>query len=204
MSVYISSYCRLTKDSCILNGELLKTFEDGLGSWAKQLYKYLGLDYPKLHKMDELAKYAFLASEIATADLGIEKHYQDDEVGLLFANSSSSHIADTKFQKSYAIDGSPSPGVFVYTLPNILMGEISIRKKWFGDNRFVIQKEFDPSALITQIELMHSSGSDAVLAGWVEVNQEEIDVLVFIVEKTDRTTTSLELNKEVLSNLHQN
>ena len=33
-----------------------------------------------------------------------------------------------------------SPAVFVYTLPNIVIGEISIRNKWFGESAFFLMK----------------------------------------------------------------
>lgn len=204
MSAFISSYCRITNESCKLDGKLVDSYSVDSGTWAKQLYNCLDIDYPKFHKMDDLAKFAFLATELASASLGTNHEYSDDEIGLCFANHSSSIVADSKFRISYTNDEAPSPGVFVYTLPNILMGEIAIRKKWFGDNRFLIQKEFDSKALLTQIDLMLESESAAILAGWVEVNNEGIDVLVFLVEKTDRSATSLELNNEVLSNLHQN
>ena len=69
--------------------------------------------------------------------------YADDQIALVFANKNSSAKTDLKFQKSYQEKNAPSPSLFVYTLPNILIGEIAIKNKWYGENIFTVAENFD-------------------------------------------------------------
>jgi len=80
-------------------------------------------------------------------------------------NASSSLESDEKHQefirdrKKY----SPSPSVFVYTLPNIMAGEIAIRHKIKGENTVFIFERFDPGFIFHYIsELFGTNGSTVV------------------------------------------
>ena len=132
------SYCHINNDAVSINNESVFS-NDGTDSWLKTVYHSLGIDYPKFHKMDDLAKLAFLATEYLSKDADFSG-LKDDELTLIFANSHSSYNTDNKFIHSYKEKGSPSPSLFVYTLPNILTGELAIRYKWYGENIFFILK----------------------------------------------------------------
>jgi hypothetical protein len=82
---------------------------------CKEAYKSLELSYPKFHKMDNLSKLAFLASEMILKD---EDH---SRTALVFANRSSSLDTDFKYQESINSQENyfPSPAVFVYTLTHM-------------------------------------------------------------------------------------
>jgi hypothetical protein len=78
----------------------------------------------------------------------------------------------------------PSPSVFVYTLPNIVIGEICIRHGIKGENAFFISEKFEPERLTEYVgELIHSSRSKAVLCGWVDILEKQFESLLFTVEK---------------------
>ncbi|WP_321539372.1 hypothetical protein [Flavobacterium piscinae] len=91
--------------------------------------------------MDNLSKLAFLASEVLLSEQIIAE--AENNVALVFANRSSSLDTDVKFQQS--IDDKenyyPSPAVFVYTLPNICVGEISIKHQLKSENAFLCLKK---------------------------------------------------------------
>lgn len=142
-------------------------------NWLKECYQQLELDYPKFYKMDNLSKMAFLATEIMKEDYRLIQELKDDEIELIFANKNASQHTDLKFIDSYTQQKNPSPSLFVYTLPNILTGELAIRNKWHGENAFFILPEFN-SIFYTE-KLFHSAqkGGNIALCGWVE---SKIDV----------------------------
>ena len=135
--------CKISKKGVFVNAECREDLTLTSDDWKKELYTSLGLDYSKFYKMDALAKMTFLAFQLLdeVTDFG---DYQDDEIAMLFANTFSSYDTDQKYLESYTTKGSPSPSLFVYTLPNILTGELAIFNKWYGENIFFIHENFDP------------------------------------------------------------
>jgi hypothetical protein len=180
----ISAFCRITDTTFSLDGDVV--FERSPvneATWAKQLYNYLGLDYSKFYKMDRLAQFGFLATEgVKKVNAGISA-YNDDEIALLFANSESSADTDDRFEKSYNTDGMPSPSLFVYTLPNIVLGELAIRNKWYGENMFFVFPKFNPTFFKGYTNVLINKGARAVLNGWVSLAEDKVDVLLFLIEK---------------------
>jgi hypothetical protein len=183
----ITAFCRLTENACFVNEALVCTRDQAsTESWFKQIYKQQELVYPKFHKMDALSQAGFLASELVKrVSPALLTQYQDDEIALLFGNSSSSAETDLRFQASYQEHGAPSPALFVYTLPNIVLGEIAIFNKWYGENLFVVLPKFAPEFFVANIRILLSTGSRAALCGWLEVTGDKVDVFVFLVEETD-------------------
>ncbi|KQS27732.1 hypothetical protein [Dyadobacter sp. Leaf189] len=197
----ITAYCRLKEDYCAVNGaEVARRDLASSDSWFKQIYKEQGFVYPKFYKMDSLSQAGYLASElIKRANPDFATNYEDDEIALVFANSVSSTDTDLRFIKSYEGSDSPSPSVFVYTLPNIVLGEIAILNKWYGENMFAVLPKFAPGFFLNYLQVIGSTGAKAALCGWLEVLEGSIDVLLFLVEESG--TDSLELNAENLLNL---
>lgn len=171
--------CTIEDSKIILNnGIIFETSSKNFSDFAKEAYKTLELNYPKFHKMDNLSKLAFLTSEMILKD---EDH---SRTALVFANRSSSLDTDFKYQESINSQENyfPSPAVFVYTLPNICIGEISIRHKMQTENAFFVLDEFDEEFLNNYSEQILQSGkADKVLCGWVELYQESYKAFVYLL-----------------------
>ncbi|MDR2917263.1 MAG: hypothetical protein LBV74_20915 [Tannerella sp.] len=171
---YIKSYGRIVTDNAILNGKVL--FEpDGrtytMHEFLSVLYGYLGTDYRKFYKMDALSKLGFLASEMVLA--GIDRETPKEETGIAFFNTSASLEADKKYQQTiqHKEDFFPSPADFVYTLPNIVTGEIAIRNKIYGETSFYVINRFLSDIICKTVNNMITfGGMKRVLAGWTEVD----------------------------------
>ena len=181
---FITAYCHINENSCSVNGKvILQKNEESADSWFKQLYKELALEYPKFYKMDMLSQAGFLGSElIKRVNPDLISKYKDDEIALLFANSESSADTDIRFKESYQDKKTPSPSLFVYTLPNIVLGEIAIRNKWFGENMFAVLPKFTPDFFVKYGSVLLTSGSKAVLAGWLGILEGRVEVFMFLVE----------------------
>ena len=196
---YISSFCHITTSTCFVNGvEVLKATE---GDFLKELYLSLGIKYSKFHKMDMLSKLAFIGSELLIKEMPEIANYGENDIALLFANKTSSAVTDLKFLDSYKEKGFPSPGLFVYTLPNILMGEISIKNKWYGENMFTIQPQFDAAYFANYSSILLNKNSEAALCGWVNISEEKIESFFFFIAKKDLKQLDLQLSSEKLKEL---
>ena len=181
---FITSYCHLTNESCLVNGQqIAERDKESTDSWLKQLYRNQEIIYPKFYKMDTLSQTGFILTELLkVTNLKLTDVYQDDEIALLFANRFSSIDSDVRFQRSYQ-ETSPSPALFVYTLPNIVLGELAIYNKWYGENMFAVLPKFAADFYVSYAEILLSTGSEAVLCGWLDIADEQIHAFLFFVEK---------------------
>ena len=112
------------------------------------------------------------------------KDEENKNTALVFANRSSSLDTDMKYQESIssAENYFPSPAVFVYTLPNICLGEISIRHQLQTENAFFVMDEFDETFMnLYASQLLKSGKTDQVLCGWVELYGENYKGFVYLL-----------------------
>ena len=180
---FIHSFCRIQNNEVVLNGEsVFKVAEYLFGDFSKKAYQHFEINYPKFFKMDNLSKLAFLAAEL------LLKTENDtlvaNNTALVFANKSSSLDTDLKYQESISDKENyfPSPAVFVYTLPNICLGEISIRHQLKSENSFFIFADFNPSFMEKYANLLlETKKANKVLCGWVEYYKEEYTAFLYLV-----------------------
>ena len=135
--------------------------------------KYIG-NYPKYYKMDGLCRLGFVASELL---LQVEKttnkldNIFDKERAIMLFNRSSSISSDKRYLSSISDKDNyfPSPSVFVYTLPNIVTGEIAIRNNYHGETSFYILPRKDEEQMQTIIETAFvDKKTKSLLTGWVD------------------------------------
>jgi hypothetical protein len=163
-------------------------YEDDDGKFFKNIYKRLEIDYPKFYKMDRLSKLAFLTAEYLLKDKNLPEKYAPDEVAMIFSNSNSSLDTDIKHNNSILSKDKyfPKPAVFVYTLPNILMGEISIRHIIRGENTFFITEKFDTVFFADYvINLLNKTKHKACLLGRADYMEGEFESVLFLIEQSN-------------------
>lgn len=194
MEYYITGYCSI-RNSGVIADDLLEHFEEKFVTFAdfiKSLYKKEGVSYPKFFKMDGLSKLGFLTAELLLKRREMDR-YRKERVGLVLSNSSSSLDTDLAYTETIRDRANyfPSPSVFVYTLPNIMNGEICIRHKFKGENTFLIAERFDSALLYTAIrEAMDNNRSDVCIGGWVELLRDRYESLLFLVERKENIAES--------------
>ena len=151
-----------------------------------EIYKrYIG-DYPKYYKMDVLCRLGFVASELLLRRCD----EREDETAIILFNHSSSIQADKNYQTSIADPDNyfPSPSAFVYTLPNIVTGEIAIRHHIQGETSFYILQEKDEQMMNMIIEASFAdTGTRRILCGWIDAEDDDhFEAELTIREKTDK------------------
>lgn len=189
MGYYISSYCRIKNQTIEVNGNTISFGENiTAANFLMESYKQLGLNYPKFHKMDAMCKLGFIASEAAVQGSGFIERNKPENIAIVLTNKSSSLDTDRIHQSSIN-DGNkylPSPSVFVYTLPNIIIGEIAIKYKIIGENAFFVADSFDEKLLVMQNKLLLSqSQTTALISGWIDYDNGVCDALIYLVEIAD-------------------
>lgn len=143
--------------------------------FLKEMYKYLGLNYLKFFKMDHLSKLGFLAAELLLKDFPKD---QLERMEIHLACSSSSLDSDIEYQKTILDKESyfPSPSVFVYTLPNIVIGEIAIRFGIHGNNcMFIIPPHQKNEFLKTPNSFIQDFQKNAQLIGYLDFLGDHYD-----------------------------
>jgi len=175
--------------------------EDDGAKFLKSIYKQLKIDYPKFYKMDRLCKLAFLTADYLFKDKNLLKKYQPEEVAMLFANYNSYIDIDIKHNTSIANKDKyfPKPAVFVYTLPNIMLGELSIRHLLRGENVFFISEKFDTSFIFDYtVNLLDTTRHKACVIGWVDYMEKDFESALFFIENASKNKQGLLLTEENL------
>ena len=146
-----------------------------------ELYRTHVGDYPKFYKMDGLSKLGFLAAELLTAaEAKVQatetepQPVETEQRAVILFNHSSSIDTDQQYLASIRPeDYFPSPSLFVYTLPNIVTGEIAIRHHLHGETSFYnLASRQEP--LISQIQqaALADTATRSLITGWIDYEDE--------------------------------
>ena len=156
-----------------------------------ELYRKEVGDYPKFFKMDPLSRLGFVATEM------LLKESPKTDYGVLLFNRSSSLADDLAFQSTIQshTDWFPSPALFVYTLPNIVTGEIAIRNHFQTETNFMVLDTPHADIMAEQIAIAAQRGPQ--IAGWCEVDADgnNLAALVAVPQNTPKETIENEVNK---------
>lgn len=186
MSTSISSCVKkghrvhITPQGVWLDGKVFAIDKEGKqSSLLTALYKQIIGNYPKYYKMDGLSRLGFVASELllkAERDEGSFTEDTNKTRAIVFFNRSSSIASDKKYLASIAEKDNyfPSPSVFVYTLPNIVTGEIAIRNGYHGETSFYILPHKNELLMQDIIETTFmDEQTTSVLTGWLDYEDSE-------------------------------
>jgi len=209
----ISNSIIIGQNKILLDGEAVFAEEQDvqLPDFLKNAYRNFEIKEPKFFKMDLLCKLAFLSAELLLQKNNIAEKYVKDEIAVILSGASSCLNIDLKHYDSIVDKENyfPSPAVFVYTLPNIMLGEICIRHKITGENIYFNSQKFSPELLHSYgIAILDEKKASALILGWVEVNLAGtvFESFVCLVENDHSINNNNFVNFETynLNKLYQN
>ena len=153
------------------------------------IYKRYVNDYPKFYKMDPLSRLGFVATELLLQAEGKRRDTPSDDRAVILFNRSSSIQADQKYLDSI-IDPEeyfPSPSVFVYTLPNIVTGEIAMRNHYHGETSFYIIDEKNDDLMKQTLGASFADiKTKSMIGGWIDYQDDShFEADIYIVELTN-------------------
>lgn len=140
----------------LLNDKEVYSSDSGdFQDFIRSAFKTVCAPNMKFYKMDSLSKLGYVASEVLLD--GIE--YGEEDCGLILSGVYGSLDTDIRHQQiiDTETDASASPAVFVYTLPNVVEGEISIRHHIKGENTWFWSDDMTLSDVREYAELSMSA-----------------------------------------------
>ncbi len=167
-------------------------------NFLKTIYKEMKIGYAKFYKMDGLARLGFLAAEFLLKD-----DTDKENCDLLFINKHASLAVDKAYQKSLVEIASPA--LFVYTLPNIVQGEICIRHKIFGENYTFVEKDFTPESMYEKANtiLQNNAQKPLLMACLDYITDENFEIIMFLVVK-NTDNQAIKFNLQNLKTIFEN
>lgn len=165
----------ITPTEVQIDGKRLHTESTG-HALLTEVYRARVDDYPKFFKMDTLCKVGFLAAELLLQQEGDERFVpRDDRAVVLFCKNASIQ-SDRAFEDTIRDREQffPSPAVFVYTLPNIVTGEIAIRNKYTGETNLIVLPRRDDQLIRQHAgQLLKDGTATSVITGWIDATDNE-------------------------------
>ncbi len=187
----IGSWVKIDSNHVCLNGEKMIVEERGKELLVALYRKYIK-DYPKFFKMDTLCRLGVVASDLLISS----KEISDKEnMSIILFNAAGSIANDSSYQKTI-LDSNyfPSPAVFVYTLPNIVTGEIAIKHKIYGETSFYITKEADATQIFDIVNSsLPDNGASACICGWLECKADDnFEATLFLLDNSNHCLFNIE------------
>ena len=178
-----------------VNGRVLEHESTG-NALLSELYRNHIADWPKFFKMDTLSKAGFVATELLLNEMG-ERRCESEEYiqsrGIVLFGSTASLCADRNYQETIQDKDNyyPSPALFVYTLPNIVTGEIAIRNHWRGESSFYVLEAPDAEQMAFHLACaFQDQVTDSILAGWVDSTMnDDFQAFMTVTRKEDVADT---------------
>jgi hypothetical protein len=199
---FITASCIISNNAVYKNKkQVFKTSDVFVQEFLFATYRHFEIKYPRFFKMDNLSKLGWLAAEILLKDNFNAGKYKAEEVGVVLANASSSLDTDIKYYET--AKSIASPALFVYTLPNIVIGEICIRQGFKGENAFFIFDGFDAGFIDEYVKnLFNDNILQCCICGWVELLADQYKTVLFLIEKEKGEKENL-FTKENLNKTYQ-
>lgn len=174
-----------------MDGKTLLTAANGSTgkAFVTEIYKQLIGNYPRFYKMDLLCRLGFVASELLLKAEGTDPYSTPESRAVALIGHSGSICADRNYLQSFVNpnDYYPSPERFVYTLPNIVTGEIAIRNHYHGETAFYMLPWRD-NDIIRQLlcSTLADQATKSIIGGWLNCDDEEhfeADINIIIKEQ---------------------
>lgn len=168
------STVQITNQQVCLNGV---TVYQATPLVVDDVYRSLEIKYLKFFKMDVLCKWATIAAELLLKTATGYRYQPLDptKIAMVVMTNNGCIDVDTKYLEStYSL---PSPALFVYTLPNIMLGELSIKHGFKGEQLVLVDKEYNKEVMDFWVQdMLQHRGMDACLKGWIDAYEQHVEV----------------------------
>lgn len=163
----------ISPDSAFVDGVRLPVASHGQ-ALLTELFRSRLADSQKFYKMDVFSRLVFVAAGMLLKE-GFDGFEPTGTAAILF-NGSSSIVADRQhlgtFQSSEGFY--PSPSVFLYTLPNVVIGEVAAAFGIKGETTFIILPEKNEAMMKTVVDAtLAATAPSAIITGWADCSSED-------------------------------
>lgn len=189
LTLLIQNWIHLNSSTATKDGQPMLQDSYATAREPQDVYRLLKYNYMKFFKMDLLCKWAWLGAEALLTDEGgaLYEGIDKDKIAVVLMTSHGCIDVDKKYLAG--MQNIASPALFVYTLPNIMLGEISIRHGFKGEQLCLVDEQFNTEELYFWVsDLLHNRGMEACLCGWANAYDEHTDICLFWVTKQEGKT----------------
>ena len=176
---------RITPNGVSIDGLPRESHGEGMPLITDIYKRYLD-DNPKYYKMDPLCRLGYIATELLLMEESSPSDTPRNDRAVVFFNGSSSIMADMVYEKSIEDKDNyfPSPSAFVYTLPNIVIGEIAIRNHYQGETSFYILNQRNDDIIEQVVEASFiDKDTTSMISGWLDYQDDaHFEADLFITE----------------------
>lgn len=173
--------CSIADGEVRIDGQPVMAAPGPFEAFAEAAYRGLGVDYPKFHKMDNLSKLGFLAAEFLLAGTDLLADTAPGRRGIVLGNATSSLDTDLRYQ-AQVMQQRPSPALFVYTLPNIVLGEICIRHGIKGECLLLVTANYEAAAQVSYLAgRLADQTLTTCLGGWLDYAGSGYRAFLYVV-----------------------
>lgn len=183
---HLSHSLHLRSDGHVsLDGEERDCTEKG-AAMLTALYRKEVNNYPKFFKMDPLCRLGFIATELLLKAEGETAEGARNDRAVVVCTHHGCYANDCRYQQTITDENYfPSPAVFVYTLANIVTGEIAIRHHYQGETSCFVVQEYEAERvrqLAATAFCDHETKS--VVCAWLDCrNEGEFEAVVELMER---------------------
>ncbi len=197
----VEQWIKIVPGLVYLNGESLFSNAKLEDDTLTFIYRQCINSYPKFFKMDGLSRLGFIATELLLQNAD-KSHIADNNCATLLFNMGGSINNDYHFQQTIADANNffPSPSIFVYTLPNIVTGEIAIRHHFYGETASYVLGKWDSKTIIQIVESTFDSDRsiEKCICGWIEyINEQVFEADLFLISRISNCEHTLLTEKTI-------
>jgi len=176
MTIRTSASCKISNQGVTLNEKLVFPFNNEIPN-LEIIYNAYDIQYPKFFKMDEVSKLCFLTTELLLKDIDITTVPQERRAVLIETKEGCIKADEDYFESMHT---APSPAQFIYTLPNVMIGEICIRHKIKGENYCLVADHFDFAKQLDLIDALLFERANICIHGWVNVSPNSFESQLYL------------------------
>lgn len=152
------------------NGKELASSTGDLDHDLTNAWAAMEVKLPRFVRMDRSSKLVSIAAAPFFKAEGALTTYPKDRIGMVIMGTHGSMDTDQRYLDQLQAENHASPGLFVYTLPNIALGELSIQHGLHGSGLCLLSDSPDVDQMKNACEiLLHDHGMEAVICGWANI-----------------------------------
>ena len=191
----IAGSARYHQGSFAVNGAVRSTAAGDREACISAAWAAMGATYDRFHRVDAVSKLVLLCTEALLAPLPIDEDLTE-RTGIVLMSRLGSLDTDLRYHSGLVEQNLASPALFVYTLPNIAMGELSIRHGLHGAGHCLIAAGPDTDRLRQVCTmLLAEEGMHRVICGWADIFADEASATFMLVGSEGRPWDQDEVNQ---------
>ncbi|MBE6340090.1 MAG: beta-ACP synthase [Bacteroidales bacterium] len=140
--------CQIANGKLVVDGKEILNCNTDFDTFIREIYHQKNEPNLKFFKMDRLSKLGYMGAQYVIGKSSAHAVYEPTDTAIILYNHASSLDTDVQHMRDLA-KGEASPATFVYTLPNIVLGEIAISCGVRGETTFFVCANAREEAQVT-------------------------------------------------------